>query len=395
MRVKHISLNCLLLVLGFGLAYLCMIWIEPKALADFAAFVFLWVAFFIFRKRLFKPTYAATAAGAIVMSMGVFVSDAIYEMPIDIAFLDQLLIIVIFVLWLSLITDYTASLFKGTFFERHLRSVLNSFAMGTWLAGSSVCSMGLILFLREWRMIAILIIMINSCLWLIYAGLCIIRYFQLYKMKQTLVHGVVLLSAVSTQSLVIDYSLLLKKSMPEEIYQLLILLGVCFYLIGLILIIRQYVRLNWHLVSDWKNTNCIIHGALSITGLASTLSHAVPASLLYFVWLLAFIFIIIIESIETFRAVLRIKTFGVREAIFVYDVSQWARNFTFSMFLAFSIHLPKKGISIVWRHFFNHIIIVFGLVMIVLFIWETVLFFASRLKKPSKNDVRKIRMKGV
>jgi hypothetical protein len=48
-------------------------------------------------------------------------------------------------------------------------------------------------------------------------------------------------------------------------------------------------------------------------------------------------FFAVVELIEIARLAARVRAVGWREALFVYDVSQWARNFTFGMFTAFTL----------------------------------------------------------
>ena len=59
------------------------------------------------------------------------------------------------------------------------------------------------------------------------------------------------------------------------------------YAIGLGLILRRYVGgETWRLADDWDNKNCILHGALSISGLAAVVSDHFSAQALLVFWLI-------------------------------------------------------------------------------------------------------------
>ena len=115
------------------------------------------------------------------------------------------------------------------------------------------------------------------------------------------------------------------------------------YAIGLGLILRRYVGgETWRLADDWDNTNCILHGALSISGLAAVVSDHFSAQALLVFWLIVVAAFVIVEAIEVLRLFVRVNALGWRRGLFVYDVSQWARNFTFGMFYAFTLAFAER-----------------------------------------------------
>jgi hypothetical protein len=155
------------------------------------------------------------------------------------------------------------------------------------------------------------------------------------------IHGVILLSTVATQSVVISWVELIP-SLSSLFFIIGIGVGICFYVCGVILIFLRYLPTKeWSLSEDWANTNCIIHGALSITGLALVLSHSATPSVLVVYWIVVLCSLVLIETIEIARAFTRVKKHGWREGIFIYNISQWSRNFTFGMFYAFSITIVR------------------------------------------------------
>ncbi len=56
-------------------------------------------------------------------------------------------------------------------------------------------------------------------------------------------------------------------------------------------------------------------------------------------WGLTLAVFVIVEAFELGRFAARVAAFGWREGVLIYDVSQWARNFTFGMFYAFTVAL--------------------------------------------------------
>lgn len=119
----------------------------------------------------------------------------------------------------------------------------------------------------------------------------------------------------------------------------MIILGIGLYIIGFVLIVNRYAHIReWSIADDWQNTNCIIHGAMSITGLASCLSGAVSPNLVFLIWIWVLSWFIIVETIELMRGVVRIKVYGAVKGIGTHHMTQWSRNFTFGMLYAFTLN---------------------------------------------------------
>ena len=78
---------------------------------------------------------------------------------------------------------------------------------------------------------------------------------------------------------------------------------------------------------------------MSISGLAGILTGVISGPWIVATWLWAAGMFLLVEGIEVARARLRVRLYGWREGLFTYHVSQWARNFTFGMFYAFTLHL--------------------------------------------------------
>ncbi|MCR8849833.1 hypothetical protein NQ095_15545 [Rossellomorea sp. SC111] len=213
-----------------------------------------------------------------------------------------------------------------------------SFVMGSWIAGISVLSNVIVKYFPDMSVAVQAVMLLNTLMWLGFMASCVCRFKELLKRPAAHpIHGVVLLSTVATQSVVIFW-VKLYPSLPEGLLIGAISLGAFYYLIGIKLMIVRYGRgSRWTLIDDWPSTNCIIHGALSITGLAIVSSEMLSGRIIMIFWLFVFFLLIGVEWLEMVRAVKRIQKLGWKKGIFTYHISQWSRNFTFGMFYAFTI----------------------------------------------------------
>lgn len=371
----------ILLVIGMIVAFALIEWHSAGRFGKLGAFLILLAVFYYFRKEAVKQKPTPTPALAIVMSMGVFVSDFFTISPIKLGFMThlvQLLVICIFLLWLFLILSYTKTILTGQFYLRHMSGTLNSFGMGTWIAGASVCSMGIIMYLPKWIGVAYFIVTVNSLLWLVLAGIFIRNFIKLVKDHHLLLNGIVLLSTVSTMSLAIDYSLVLDTRVYRNLLIFLISIGSLFYLAFITLILRSLLREKWTLANDFRNTNCIFHGALSITGLAGIMTGVFTPFMAWTLWTIVVLIFVIVESLEVARAIARYKRFGFRKALGTYHVSQWARNFTFSMLLAFTFKLPASQLGGAGRILLDGFSFLLFLAVLFLLLYEGYLFLKDQ-----------------
>lgn len=213
-----------------------------------------------------------------------------------------------------------------------------SFIIGSWIAGISVLSNVVVKYFPDMSVAVQVVMLFNTMMWLGFMASCVYQFKEMVKRPTAYsTHGVVLLSTVATQSVVVFW-VKVYPSLPEGLLIGAISLGTIFYLIGFTLMIVRYVRGNrWTLIDDWPSTNCIIHGALSITGLAIVSSGMLSGRMIMFFWLLVFVLLIGVEWLEMVRAVKRIQKLGWKKGIFTYHISQWSRNFTFGMFYAFTM----------------------------------------------------------
>ena len=226
----------------------------------------------------------------------------------------------------------------------------------------------------------------NISLWFYFVYRAAGNFYQFFTRESwQKVHGVLLLSTVSTQSLVIVWKAAFGTSV---FYRLaapwMILLGVFFYFLSFYLILRRYASEGKRIDLDkgWFNTNCIIHGAMSITGLASAVCGVVSANLILLIWLWVVSWFVIVEIIEIVRAVKRIRLYGFADALLVYDPTQWSRNFTFGMMYAFTLNFDlAKSVAAdsFLQSLHDGLLHYFAWVVLVLLLAEIVVFFRDRL----------------
>ena len=233
-------------------------------------------------------------------------------------------------------------LLKGVFYSSHIEDPISSFSTGTWIAAISIITV--LLSDRQIYTASQILFFINLVLWLLYLGLVIRNYIFIFKGIKKYLHqidGGLLLPSVATQSIVISGYNIFGVSFPITYTDILLTIGFLLYLLNFGLILFRYIHIrNKDLTESWKNTNCIVHGAMSITGVSLTISHLESFYIIDFIWIVSFTLFLLIETIEIFRAIQRVKKLGWKQGIFAYSPSQWARVFTFGMFLFFTERIP-------------------------------------------------------
>ncbi len=344
------------------------------------------VMFLLIRLLFMKNMPSPTGSGAIVMGIGIFINGAILQFSSLNKELARPLALILFMLLIFIAASYINDVLKRRIFKTHFAHAIGSFAVGTWIAGISVCGIALCQRMPDWKPLVQLLVIGNIGLWLYFMYRAAGNFLQFFATESwRKVHGVLFLSTVSTQSLVIVWKAAFGTSF---FYRLtapwLILLGVFFYLISFSLIVRRYASegMAFDLDKSWFNTNCIIHGAMSITGLASAVCGVVSANLILLIWLWVIFWFIIVEIVEIARAVKRIRLYGFAGGLLIYDPTQWSRNFTFGMLYAFTLNFDISQ-SLAANSFLLplHAVIIhyFAWVVLILLLVEIFVFFRDRL----------------
>lgn len=320
------------------------------------------------------------AAGSIIMAVGIFLLGALHQFPLIENNVGQYLIIMLVPIWLVLLGQFLKSLLNKEYRSNLVHSPIKSFAAGTWIAGTSVTCILMIKHMPGLYFVVPFLIWMNVLSWGSFIIFCTFQFKKIIKKQATKeVHGVILLSTVSTQSIAL---LLLNyyQNINSSIIVFIICIGSAFYLFSLGLL---FIRFNSNYsIHEWKNTDCIIHGALSITGLAMTQSGIFPIQTLMIVWYLAFSLFIVVETIEIIRGIKRIKEYGLKQGILTYHITQWARNFTFGMLYYFTFNLVNRFSEVHPLSFQQSFMICLGWVVFALLIIELLLLINSfRIQK--------------
>jgi hypothetical protein len=352
--------------------------------------IFLMVCIILF--FTFKKLYIRTSTMAVVMTLGI-VTQGVLLNYFGIQFFQhifgKILSIINLSLWFAFILSFIIASLDGKFKDIHYSNLINRFGIGTWVAGTSING---ILFYKQffqWGFISVIIAVINIVLWIIYIGISVKTFLEISRTKSYRnVHGILLLTTVSTQSIVLLLNNVFK-DLPVIINLSLLLIGFCFYLVCVFLIIYRYIQSSWSIESDWNNTNCILHGALSISGIACLVTGLISIDTIRLIWRAALIIFITVESIEIYRLFKRIQHYGFKKAIFIYDVTQWSRVFTFAMFYTLT--------SLIHTHLFIGSIVIDTIlnagvwVVLILLMFELMLCFSDFIKatKQSSRQISK------
>lgn len=322
-----------------------------------------------------KKNPLKTSTLAIVMALGIFTQGVLPHLDPGFQKICGFLTVFILSIWLTFLIDSIHSIRRGQFLYSHFKDPINRFGIGTWVAGTSICGLLINHFYPTLVVLSQILFFINLCLWIFFISssfrTLIFEKKQLFKNA----NGSLLLTTVSTQSIAI----FLNSVWQIHIWQLnflLISLGLCLYLFCIGYIIKRYLNKEFikNLAAQWQTTNCIVHGAVSITVLACETSHTVSPEIITILWFLAALLFIFIEGIELIRAYKRVRAYGLRKALFIYNLSHWSRLFTFGMFYTMtSLFKPTLSLYVSVRT----VILNCGIWIIIMLILLEVLLLAT------------------
>lgn len=318
------------------------------------------------------------ASAAIIMANGIFLIGAINAFPSLNEHLGKIFAFILVITWIVIYRSLSLQFLKRDFLMPFITHPVNSFAMGTWIAGVSVLCHVLLQYFPSLVRLTQIIALVNSLLWVGFLLTCLYNFKKLLFEKHDYpMHGILLISTVGTQSIIILLNNVFAKQ-PIVLSKSIILLGLAFYFIGLFLIIKgMFNESRWTIADDWSNTNCIIHGALSITGLAMVTSSTFSAFTTNLLWLIIFILLICVEGIELYRAKNRVKKYGFNKGVFSYHVTQWSRNFTFGMFYVFTLMMHQNTVYILserLNNFQTQVMDIWAWVVLITLIIEIIIY---------------------
>lgn len=376
--------------LFFSISVAAILWVSMTGLIasplEILRVTLLFLLFLVIKVFFMKETSSPTGSGAIVMAIGIFINGAIVQFSFLNKELAPSFAVILFILFLFIAYSYIVDTLQGKVFKMHFENPVGCFAVGTWIAGTSVCGIALCARLPEWKPLVQVLVICNIGLWFYFIYRAVISFRQFFSADAwRKVHGVLFLSTVSTQSLVIVWKAAFGTSTAYAfVAPWVILFGVLLYFVSFYLILRRYVNEGTDIDLDqgWFNTNCITHGAMSITGLASAVSGVIPPDLTLSIWLWAISWFVIIEIIEILRAVIRTRIHGLADGLFVYNPTQWSRNFTFGMLYAFTLNfdIAQSAAADTFLLPLHQVILqYFSWVVLVLLLLEIFVFLRDRL----------------
>ncbi|HEU0266529.1 MAG TPA: hypothetical protein VFQ70_02805 [Candidatus Saccharimonadaceae bacterium] len=324
------------------------------------------------RTRLSGNKHVATGMGGIVMALGIFTLFALTELPFYTPVLGEIVALEVLVLWLFI----AWGILKTTIRQRGRQlvdSMPKRFLIGTWVAGTAVLATLMVQVLPELWWLIDSLSAIALCLYLGYIVIVVYEYLHLLTtIRRQRATGVVLLATVATESIVIMLQSVIGSQSFAMIARGLMIADTVILLIGLVLIVVHYRRLALErLENTWVDADCIIHGAVSITGLAIVRTHGFSIVVAEGMWGIAAVLFVVVELLEVLRMIERVHADGWREGLFRYNVAQWTRNFTFGMFYAFSLALsrvlPSGGLLRGVADYGQYVVLLFLLVEVCLF----------------------------
>lgn len=248
----------------------------------------------------------------------------------------------VLLLWLLSLVRLLRAALRGDV-RRAMQPTLARFGLGTWVAATAATGM---LLLQVWpgaRLEGQALLFIAAGFWvvlLVAAARAIPALLRQHEHRGPGGAGLVLLFAVATQSLALlacalgDLSWVVRYVLPA--------IGLSSYGAGLMFMLMAHEqRHDWKLARHAATTNCIVHGALAISGLALISAGLGDSTLWRGLWLLVASGFVVIEGAELQRLAQRIARYGWVGALLQYRVSQWVRNFTFGMLLAYTLALRQ------------------------------------------------------
>ncbi|WP_077212265.1 hypothetical protein [Bacillus dakarensis] len=330
----------------------------------------------------------STVAGAPIMAIGIVIKGIFTESMAG-PVISDLLFYCMMLLTYWIIIHYTFDLYQATFYSSHLEHPILSFSIGTWVAALSV--MSVVLSDKDFPFLARTVFTINVFIWLLYFGWMIRNYAAIFRKIKNYIHqiqGGLLLTCVATQSIVIAGSVAYRQGLSASFFKTLFLIGSLLYLLNVGLIVYRYITTrNKDLTESWTNTNCIIHGALSITGVSFTFAFSGMKNAALIIWIISLLLFVLVELIEILRGIQRIKKLGWIKAIFTYSPTQWARVFTFGMFLFFTERIYSGKDSLI-DYLQSGVIVSLPTMIIALILMEAVLLIIHLYKTMKDNRRR-------
>lgn len=324
-----------------------------------------------------------TAAGSILMVGGIFIQGAWSELTgLSVySYATSIFVIILIAIWIYLLLGYITSIRKDEFYAIHLADPVGRFAIGTWIAGTSILLITIYTsFPSSWVYETVLIVAVMTIgLWIFFmywVGKSMIDIARMQGGRH--VHGIILLATVATQSIaMLLYDIFGHSEAMLIICRLLIGWGLILYVGLASLMIYRYIRYAWNTADQSQSNNVMMYGALAITGVAVIETSSWTLDAVSILWWITLGILLVAECIEMIRAVMRIKRHGWKTAVGTYDVTQWSRIFTLGIFNLFTWRLIMINQSALVQQpvspLQSGIVMITAWITVLLLIWQCVL----------------------
>jgi len=287
------------------------------------------------------PRYPSSAlSGSVIMVLALFVAECLpqYQFsvwPIRIAMLE------VIVLWIY----GSFSLLQDFYFSGATKKHAERFGLSAWITGTSLaCIMagktnpllhGAILLL----MLFAILLWVKYLLMLIYGLTAYVRnHFDEY------VSSLALLGPAATVSVAWMFYFVFQEKLPIIIYEAFIVLTCLMYVFVLIMLLNNFYKRKLPILfSGWSSENTLIFGVASLIGIVSMVTQAAPDSFIKMVWVGSI-------TVGIISTVLDISNVILRNNIWVYDVKQWLRTFSYTALYLFSWYCY-------YQHYFDNAVI--------------------------------------
>src|SRR5579883_1172105 len=251
----------------------------------------------------------SAADGGVGMAFGIFGLAALQAIPPAARWLTRPLAFALLVLWLLFMAAYLRAFLAGEA-QAYLRPLVGRFAIGTWVADSAVTGEFLLYAAPGWRPVAMALAAIGLLVWVWYAKVALRGFARMLADPDSCrARGLILLTTVSIQALVlVALKLFPRVRLVAELATVPIGVGYVVYGLGAALVFHRFLRIGtWHLEEDWDDTNCILHGAVSISGLAAVSCPFFPDYLCLLSWAFAAAMVVLVEGVELARLAVRAR----------------------------------------------------------------------------------------
>src|SRR5699024_2208230 len=144
------------------------------------------------------------ASGAIIMATGIFLIGTVEAFPFLDVQLGKYFAFLLLITWIVIYKSLSVQFFHRDFLIPFIQHPVNSFTIGTWIAGVSVLCNVFLKYFPEIILITQAMGIFNTFLFLFFLANCFYNFKQLFFDHQNYpVHGAILLSTVGTQSIIV------------------------------------------------------------------------------------------------------------------------------------------------------------------------------------------------